>query len=41
MGNSPAPNTLLCDEIICSTKDVPDLGIPRMKIGDVSEFPLS
>ena len=30
--NSPAPVTLECDEIICSTSVVPDLGIPTMKI---------
>ena len=31
--NSPAPATLECEDIICYTRLVPDLGIPRIKIG--------
>ena len=32
IGSSPPPKTFLCDEIICSTKDVPERGIPKIKI---------
>ena len=31
--NSPPPLTCECDDTICSTSVVPDLGIPRIKIG--------
>ena len=31
--NSPPPNILLWEEIICSINVVPDLGIPTIKIG--------
>ena len=32
--NSPAAETSECDDIICSTRVVPDLGIPRINIGE-------
>ena len=41
IGNSPPPNTLLCEVIICSTREVPDLGIPKMKIIGHSLFSFS
>ena len=31
--SSPAPVTIECEDIICSNKVVPDLGIPSMNIG--------
>ena len=32
-GNSPPPVTCECEEIICSTKVVPERGMPTIKIG--------